>query len=80
MPRSLWLLIGLAVGLPGCGSPTPPAPPPESTVELGTSSPTIDPTPVLPIPDDAPGTDADAATKVPVNPIPDEQTPAQPAP
>uniref|UniRef100_A0A7C2K228 Uncharacterized protein n=1 Tax=Schlesneria paludicola TaxID=360056 RepID=A0A7C2K228_9PLAN len=68
------LLAALVVG---CGGPvaTPSAPPAEPTVELGESSTeatATDPTPILPIPDDAPGTDPDAASKVPINPIPDD--------
>jgi hypothetical protein len=80
MSRVVWLVIGLAIGLPGCGTSTPPASSPEPTVELGESSATPDPTPVLPIPDNVPGAEADSAAKVPINPIPDDQLPAQPDP
>jgi hypothetical protein len=68
--------LTVAACLLGCGSADSPAPGDASpTVELGDSagSPAkTDPTPVLPIPDDVPGTDPDAASKVPVNPIPDD--------
>ncbi|HUQ73025.1 MAG TPA: hypothetical protein VM165_26080 [Planctomycetaceae bacterium] len=75
MRRLAWLpMIAVSLIL-GCGgAETPPPTSIGTTVEPGTSSTASkpDPTPVLPIPDNAPGVDPDAASKVPIKPIPDE--------
>jgi hypothetical protein len=55
--------------LVGCGGPPPS---PQVGGESATQKPP-DPTPVLPIPDDAPGADPEAASKVPIKPIPDTE-------
>jgi hypothetical protein len=72
MRRWTWLPAIAVSLLLGCGgqasAPTPtenldPVPP--------AASKPADPTPVLPIPDDAPGTDPEAASQVPIKPIPE---------
>ncbi|MDZ4689020.1 MAG: hypothetical protein SH850_28425 [Planctomycetaceae bacterium] len=75
MRRLAWLpTIAVSLILGGGCADTPPPASSGTTVELGTSSTDTkpDPTPVLPIPDNAPGVDPDAASKVPINPLPDE--------
>jgi len=78
MRRWTWCPL-VAAMLLGCGGQSSPAKPDlhgnNDPVVPGDSvtDPKPDPAPILPIPDDAPGADPEAASKVPIKPIPDEQ-------
>lgn len=79
MWKSGWMLTGLVLAAVGCGTPaTPPKDEAPVSIDLGAPSsegaPTekaADPTPVLPIPDEAPVGDT-PATAPEVKPIPED--------